>query len=203
MRMALCAAWLLVIGAGLAIILDYDNTSGAVGKTPGHWPAKAPIPLEASRDTLVMFAHPKCPCTRASMDELNRIMTRCDGRITGHVFFMMPRNFDDSWVQTGLWKSALMIPNVTAQKDPGGMIAQMFGAETSGDVMLYAPNGRLLFSGGITGSRGHAGDNAGEDAIVALAMGASAALNHTMVYGCSLLNNPSSPSLTNDSISKQ
>ena len=38
---------------------------------------------------------------------------------------------------------------------------QRFGAETSGQTLLYDRDGRLLFSGGTTGSRGHDGDNAG------------------------------------------
>lgn len=203
MRMALCAFWLLTIGAGIAFVLNYENTSGAVGITSEHWPAKAPIPLDSTRDTLVMFAHPRCPCTRASMDELNRIMTKCDGRIAAHVFFLKPNSFPDDWVQSTLWHTAAMIPNVTVQMDPRGAIAQKFGAETSGYVMLYDPQGHLLFSGGVTGSRGHAGDNAGEDAIVALATGQGAAANHTMVYGCSLLDGPvSQESLTNASPTK-
>ena len=37
-----------------------------------------------------------------------------------------------------------------------------------GQTLLYDAGGTLIFSGGITGSRGHAGDNAGEAALVAL-----------------------------------
>jgi len=41
-----------------------------------------------------------------------------------------------------------------------------FGAETSGDVLLYDIHGAIAIQGGITGSRGHAGDNAGENTIL-------------------------------------
>ena len=68
------------------------------------------------------------------------------------------------------------------------MFEQRFGAETSGYVLLYDTHGKLLFKGGITGSRGHAGDNAGESAIVALLEGEKPVLTRTKVYGCSLLN---------------
>jgi len=50
----------------------------------------------------------------------------------------------------------------------GGCVVDRFGAETSGHTLLFDSGGRLLLSGGITDSRGHAGDNAGENAIVAL-----------------------------------
>lgn len=200
MRIVLSAVWLLAIGAGIALMLNYENTSGAEGITSEHWPAKAQIPLDPRRDTLVMFAHPKCPCTRASMDELSSLMEKCGGKVAAHVLFLKPKNFTEDWVESGLWKRAAAIPNVTVQADPEGLTAQRFGAETSGYVLLYSPNGQLLFSGGITGSRGHAGDNAGEDAIVELATGQNPGITHTMVYGCSLLDGCSTQeSLSNES----
>jgi hypothetical protein len=46
----------------------------------------------------------------------------------------------------------------------------------------------LLFSGGITASRGHAGGNAGESAIVALVNHQTPAQTETLVFGCALAN---------------
>ena len=43
-----------------------------------------------------------------------------------------------------------------------------FGVATSGQVLLYDPNGELRYSGGITRSRGHPGANAGRAAIESL-----------------------------------
>jgi hypothetical protein len=57
---------------------------------------------------------------------------------------------------------------------------------TSGQTFLYDARGTLLFSGGITGARGHAGDNAGRASIVALLNRAGAATTSTNVFGCSL-----------------
>ena len=53
-------------------------------------------------------------------------------------------------------------------RDDDGAEARRFGAETSGQTLLYDEHGALLFSGGITGARGHAGDNAGRASLVAL-----------------------------------
>lgn len=187
-RLGLCALWLLAIGMGFAMALVYEGTSGKAGPIPGHWPAGATVALDSSRDTLILFAHPQCPCTRASIEELNRLLSHCNGRIAAHVLFLAPTSTAESWVQSGLWRDASAIPGVTVDKDPAGRTAQEFGAETSGFVVLYDPAGRLLFQGGITASRGHAGDNAGEDTILALVSGAKPALTHTPVYGCSLLD---------------
>lgn len=54
--------------------------------------------------------------------------------------------------------------------------------------MLYGADGRLLFSGGITGSRGHSGDNEGRRAIVSLLTGEGAYKSDTPVFGCSLFD---------------
>jgi hypothetical protein len=174
----------------MAMVLKYENTSGAVGPKTQRWPSLTQVALDPKRDTLVLFAHPKCPCTRATIGELNRLMAQCNGQVAAHVFFLQPAGFSGYWVRSGLWHDAAAIPNVTVQADPQGLIGQKFGAETSGYVLLYNPAGQLLFSGGITGGRGHAGDNAGEDAIIALVNGQNSGITHTLVYGCSLLNAP-------------
>jgi hypothetical protein len=121
------------------------------------------------------------------MEELNRILAQCSGKVAPHVLFFRPAGFSDSWARTGLWPSAAAIPGVTVQEDRDGAQARLFGAETSGYLVLYDTQGRLLFKGGITGSRAHAGDNAGENAVVSLLTGQPVSLTQTPVYGCSLL----------------
>jgi hypothetical protein len=72
--------------------------------------------------------------------------------------------------------------------DDEGAEANRFHAATSGQTLLYDADGRLLFSGGITGSRGHAGDNAGENAIVSWVNSGAAARTETSVFGCALFD---------------
>lgn len=170
------------------MILNYQNTGGVAGEVPGHWPAGTRIPLDSTCDTLVMFAHPQCPCTRASLEELNRLLAQCHGQVATHVLFLKPGTFSNDWLQTDLWRSAKAIPGVVVQADPDGTQARLFGAETSGCVLLYDPQGQLLFKGGITGSRGHAGDNAGVNAVASWLTGQAVSLKQTPVYGCSLLD---------------
>jgi len=187
MRIILSVLWLVAAGTGFAWILNYQNSSGVAGQTPEHWPLGTQITLNSNLDTLVMFAHPQCPCTEASMEELNRLLARTEGSVAAQVWFFKPDSFSNDWAHSDLWKSAAAIPGVTVREDVNGMQARLFGAETSGYVLLFDTHGRLLFKGGITGSRGHAGDNAGENAIVALLKGQAAGLDQTPVYGCSLL----------------
>lgn len=190
MQFALFLLWLLSIGAGFVVILNYQNASGRIGITPQHSPSGTQIMFDPDRDTLVMFAHPQCPCTRASLEELNRLLARSQGRVTAQVLFFKPGKFPDHWTQTDLWRSAAAIPGVRVYEDLDGAQARLFGAETSGYVLLYDAHGQLRFKGGITGSRGHVGDNAGEDAIISLLAGQEANSKQTQVYGCSLLGKP-------------
>lgn len=187
LRVAFIGLWLLAVGTGFAWILNYQNTSGVTGATPEHWPSATQLALDPEHDTLIMFAHPQCPCTQASMEELNRLLAQSDAKVTAQVLFFKPDKFSGDWTHADLWKSATAIPGVTVREDVDGTQARLFGAETSGYVLLYDTHGQLLFKGGITGSRGHAGDNGGEDTIIALLRGQEVSLKQTPVYGCRLL----------------
>jgi hypothetical protein len=188
-----CAVWLLVIGTGFGWILNYQNASGHIGTAPQSWPSGAQLALDARHDTLLMFAHPQCPCTRASLEELNRVLAQSHGQAAVRVFFFKPAESADDWTKTDLWRSAAAIPGVTVHEDIDGAQANLFGAETSGDVLVYDPHGRLLFQGGITGGRGHAGDNTGQNIVAALLSGHETVAMKTPVYGCSLLNEAGVP----------
>jgi hypothetical protein len=185
-QVTLCLLWLSAAGAGAWGLLNYENTPSHAGETPLNWPTDSHITRQSGRATLVMFAHPHCPCSSASVGELNRLLTHRDGPATVHILFIRPNDVPDSWTETTLRKSAEAIPGADVQLDPQGEEARRFGAESSGYVVLYSPEGRLLFSGGITAARGHAGDNAGENVVVALLNGQKAPLKHTPVFGCSL-----------------
>src|SRR5262249_42161074 len=154
------------------------------GNTPDQWAADSGIQRAAVIPTLVMFAHPRCPCTRASIGELNSLMAHCQGKLSAHVVFYRPIG-GQPWSESDLWRSALAIPGVTVQWDDGGVEARRFHAETSGFTVLYDSQGRLMFAGGITGARGHAGDNAGRSAVVELVLGRVPEHTRTPVFGCS------------------
>ena len=120
------------------------------------------------RPTLVFLAHPQCDCTRATLGELAEVLARTSQPPKTYVLFLRPTLFDAGWEQTALWQTARSLPNVTVLRDDDGAEAKRFGAETSGQTLLYDERGTLAFSGGITGSRAHAGDNAGRASLLAL-----------------------------------
>ncbi len=168
----------------------YKTTPGKEEKTPRTWPAASPLAFTPNQPTLVMFAHPRCPCTRASIGELAVLMAQCQGKVAAHVLFLRPEGVE-GWTETDLGRSAAAIPGVSVQWDERGRAARDFGAGTAGSGVLYDTNGSLLFHGGITDARGHSGDNDGREGIVAL-LGHKEARNvRTPVYGCSLASSGS------------
>ena len=180
--------WLGVVGIGLSLMWEYEATPGEVTTFLPHWPGDSRIERNTDRPTLVVFAHPRCPCTRASISELALIMAHCPGRVDVRVLFFKPSGFSAGWEKTDLWSSAEAIPGVKVVCDEDGSEAKRFRATTSGYSLLYNSNGRLLFGGGITGSRGHSGDNAGRSTIESLLMnGESDQKQQTFVFGCPLL----------------
>jgi hypothetical protein len=190
--------WLLAVAGGFGVLLHYKSVGGSAGTTPEAWPVASQISKDSGLDTLIMFVHPRCPCSRASMEELNRLLAQSSGRVASQVWFSKPKQMASDWVRADLWRSAASIPGVTVHEDAEGAEAHRFGAETSGYVVFYNKEGQLLFHGGITGSRGHAGDNAGENAILTLLGKRGTALNQTPVYGCSLLSKHDDPPNTID-----
>ena len=122
------------------------------------------------------------------MGELAQIMAAVQGKVRAYVLFFTPRDAGSDWANTDLRRSAAAIPGVTVLSDLDGKEAQSFGAETSGHTLLFAADGHLLFSGGITGSRGHAGGNDGESAIIALISHHGTARASSFIFGCSLFD---------------
>lgn len=185
--------WGTLVVTGFFVLAGYETTPGKAGT-----PAAEAEPGGANSEgyTLVMAAHPRCPCTRASMRELTVLMSRLQGRLTATVWFYTPADETESWARTGLWESAAALPGVTARADPDGRTAARLGAETSGQVLLFDPSGKRVFAGGITGARGHEGDNAGLRAVEALVLGNATAATPatTPVFGCSIRDEPSGES---------
>jgi len=178
--------WLGTVALGQRAMMNYDFTPAPVATPPVKWPQSSVISRSDGLPTVVLLAHPKCPCTRATIEELARLMARLHNRASAAVVFVRPHGFSEGAERTDLWSSAARIPGVTVLSDADGHETALFGAQASGQTLLYSAAGDLQFSGGITASRGHSGDNLGQSAIISLVTMGSAVTHHTSVYGCSL-----------------
>src|SRR5712671_3847970 len=119
---ALGGAWFLAVVAGFLALWMYKMRPGSEGATaPRSWPVQSSIRTSAGRATLVLFAHPRCACTRATISELARLMARFHDRLDAHVLFSASRGEELELPRTDLWSSAGRIPGVTVAADPSGV----------------------------------------------------------------------------------
>jgi hypothetical protein len=180
------ATWLLTVGAGMRMLWAYADTPGRRAAAKAAWPADASFARDTSGPVLVLFLHPQCPCSRATIEELARLLARAPAPAAIYALVYRPADADAGWERTDLWNSAAALRGVQVMTDVGGAQARVFGAFISGQTLLYSATGSLLFSGGITDARGHEGDNPGRAALTSILSGGTPAAKGTPVFGCYL-----------------
>lgn len=178
--------WFCGIVAAFALVWQYKSTPGASIEPPEVWPAAATIHPAAGMPNLLLFAHPQCPCTRASMAELSRIADALKGKAKIHVVLVRPRSTGPGFEDGAIADRAATVAGAEVLIDPGGEQADLFGAAVSGSTVLYSPEGKLLFRGGLTTARGHEGQGPAFDRILALASGGASERNDAPTFGCDL-----------------
>lgn len=183
---SMAALWLVACVAGGVGLWRYNVTPGVAGNAPHHWPVDSALTPGINAPTLLLFVHPNCPCARASLAELATIVARHPGTLRSYVIFVNSPGLITDRVRTALWRSAATTPTVIPRSDDGGVEACRFGVQTSGHVLLFAADGRRLFSGGITGARGETGDNPGQLAILQWAGTGASPCESAPVFGCPL-----------------
>jgi hypothetical protein len=188
----LVVGWLAAIAGGAELLWVYKTTPGRRAEAPSTWPVDSHLARRPGHAALVFLAHPHCPCTRASLDELNTILVTAGGSTDAFVVFVDPAGTEPGWELTDTWTRAHELPGVTVVRDDGGLEATAFHAWTSGQTLLYDADGRLQFNGGITSMRGHEGDNAGRERVLSLLTTGTADAHETAVFGCAL-NDAESP----------
>lgn len=183
--------WACVMGLGLFGLDSYSLIAGPRGVAPAQWPAELG-PLEPGLN-LVVYAHPHCPCTRATLWEAAELVAAAKGQLTSQVLFYTPLDQPESWVQGDLWDIAAETPHTTPRIDLDGHWAEAHGAKTSGHCRVYDASGALVFDGGLTASRGHQGLSVGKDAVRALLQNHQPSETTTPVYGCGISQDTCAP----------
>lgn len=179
--------WSVAILYGFNRLYLYEAGAGKmISQVPAVWPAGSRLQAPGTQPLLLMFAHPQCPCTRASIHELEKMMAPLYGHMQAVVLFERPSGFTEAQVKDSLWKSAEKIPGVSVLMDEGNKESELFRSYTSGETYLYAAGGKLLFHGGITSARGHEGDNAGSQTVQDWVLKGKTVMKETHVFGCSL-----------------
>ena len=157
--------------------------------------ANAPLSQAAAKKPmLIVFAHPECPCTMATIEQLDHIAADCYDHVDLKLVVYLPAKFEEKWTQGRLCQRASSIHGLTIERDEDGRIAKSYGVTTSGQTLLYSREGKLVFSGGITSERGHEGQSDGQDAIENYINEGRITRATAPVFGCSLITEERVPS---------
>ncbi len=184
---ALFLLWTLLLAAGAGALSRYEFKGSTVTGPTDLWPDNPVIQLDSERPTLVMFLHPRCPCSAASIAQLDRVLSRYPGRFRTWVLIVKPAGVPKAWEEGANAEAARRLPDSTLLLDPAGELARQFGAQYSGTVQAFDHQGNRRFAGGITASRGHEGESLGSLALQDIGAGKVPGAESMPVFGCSLM----------------
>ena len=186
------AVWLLTVGSGVAALWGYSFRSCNADSAVGVWPSDSEVVRDRSCSTLIVFVHPQCSCTRATVSQLATVRRNCSVPYKLVVVMLQPEK-GLPWRDTPMQSDIARLKPVQLVDDPGGREAIRFGVGCSGTCLLFSLNGQLLFRGGITESRGHEGTCVGSRQLLACLSHSSdgsptASVSQNPIYGCSLVS---------------
>lgn len=169
--------WIAAVVAVGAHVAHYVGTPGPATRAPST----------ALASTVTLYLHPKCVCSRASVQEFRRLLPALAGHRIRVIYHDQGKGM--AWAQSELWTAFEDVPGVERVLDSGGRQTRADGVRTSGHVLAYGPDQRLLFSGGITASRGHEGPSPGGELLKKLSPGARQPAA-TPTFGCDFDKTP-------------
>ncbi len=200
MRVLAITLWLgtLVLGMGYLYAHEFSAAPASAGVLV--WPVEeSPLTLNAEHATLLFFAHPRCPCTRNSVAELDAVLRGVEAPVSASMVLMQPPegDVDPAWSGNALVAGFSEGVGLAMVKDADGALARRFDVAASGTVLVYGPDGALRYRGGVTASRSHAGPGPGVDALqLALSDKPVLAPGGQMVFGCPLRGSESTGAMS-------
>jgi len=155
-----------------AMAWDYKAGLGSAGLPKREMAIQKPL--------LIVVLHSQCPCSLATIENLINLPETDRSQLKIRLVFTGP-NQSDSKVN----EESEVLAGVDREYLTESQVLSRYGARTSGQAYLYSRGGDLIFSGGLTDSRGIQGDSAGLLAIRETVAGRKC-IAKAPVYGCVL-----------------
>ncbi|MEZ6233491.1 MAG: hypothetical protein R3B68_04820 [Phycisphaerales bacterium] len=176
--------WALAVAGMIGVMVRYDRSVDSTSR-----PAAMPAPAQAPPTLVRVYAHPRCPCTAATITVLARLAALAGNDGSFEVLFFRPEDEPDRWAWTENWRAAGAIPGVSVRTDPGGRLAAAAGATTSGHALVSDSEGRVLYSGGLTDGRSDPGFGLSADAVLGCVRSGEACRSRP-AFGCAIHDAP-------------
>lgn len=186
LNVLIISVWFSLVTAIAYGLTVYASWGGNIIKPPLVFPHNQIINLK-DKPTMIIFFHPQCSCSDATLGELERLMPNLQNKVDVHLVFYQPEDKRGDWLKSSLWNSANELKKASIHIDVAGVLAKTFNVENSGQTFIYDKDQSLKFSGGITPARGHRGDSRGRDWILSWISNSSARdVYFGRPFGCKL-----------------
>ncbi len=194
----LIAIWFVAVASGFWLLTSYNFASNTVSSAPTEWPTGTNLKLDTNSPTLLVFIHPQCPCSSATLTELEQLVSEVDQQVKCTILMGCPSAKVDRWMRSSNVRTSLTMKGIQTVIDLDGAVATRFNITTSGHCLLYSVTGNLMFQGGITTERGHEGESCGQISIKNLIAGTPSRIAHFPVFGCELVRMSEKAGFTKD-----
>lgn len=191
------AAWLIAVACGWWALTAYSLPASprVELEPPSRWPEDSGIAAPAEGNVLLIFVHPRCPCTQATIAELAKLRCHLLRRGAGrwpstYIVATIPQTRESSWTDSPLLRRAVHELDGTLVLDENGLRSKRFGATHSGTVLLYNDQKIRRYAGGVTIARGHEGDNRGLQSLQSILLGENVQPVSLPALGCRLVMVP-------------
>jgi len=184
-QVGIAAFWACACVTGLVVMHRVETTGLPPAANTPSWPVNSPISRSSGRGTILMAIHPRCSCTKASLEGLRSFTEAATDPVDVVCLATIPEGADSDWTEGPNCQLARSIPGVTLILDPDGRIAAMHGLNTSGEVAAFDRDGKGFFTGGLTPGRGLAPSR---NVVATLLDSSRPEGDSTPVFGCALVS---------------
>lgn len=190
---ALVIFWLLGTAYGFSFLLEHDFQSNDLPKTTAvNWSEVLGDQSELSKQfsqhplTIVVAVHPKCPCTKATLQELQERTKFANVSVKTMVLAYTPASEKENpeWTKTPTLDLLQELPGASIVRDIDAGIAIRLRLEVSGAVLVTDQSGKTWLQGGITASRSCRGNCPGSIALEQILAGRLTRPVFSPVFGC-------------------
>ncbi len=179
------AIWGILIVCGAQVLISYTNARRNQPAFEDIDPASLAHFVGSSEYSLILFLHPKCSCSRATIRELKSVLSRAPQAYQLTVVMYCPEEKPESWTEGVNERLARRLGPRKWVVDSGELFSRNHILD-SGHVLCFDRNQELRFSGGVTVSRPHEGPNQARLALARILDGGPQAKVHFPVFGCSI-----------------
>ena len=128
-------AWSVLVLLGYGCMVFYSTAPAKSAISLGAFPLESGL-AKGRGLTLITFLHPRCPCSKASVSELQELLaqSRFPSNLTVYAVVSQPPGCAAEFTKGDILDSLSSIKNVHLVVDKNDLESQRFGAKTSGQT---------------------------------------------------------------------